>query len=454
MGIDTLPASDPRYAELANIRQYCVTKSPAFAGVALLPRYFIINPKDKTYGKEYGLTDGVSIYIGLPFFKESPKAQAFILMHEVLHVALRHPQRGKVLYDKRRREGKPWSAALYNYAVDAIVNFALRSSLRWTHTPNTGIVEFHNLLGAECLKDRPPHTWSAEVLFTYLIDKVIPTMIAEGCEGLDKDDSGGNVIDIESWISANVPKRAGKMRDIADPASEKIPEDSEIEQRNWERRAMRAAAGDTAGGVMRSILFDIKKTDTPWQHILRRFVSSAVMPVTEIKPSRPSKQNIILNAFVKSSNTDAKVPFLPTFQGKPGIRKIVVVADTSGSISDTMCTIFAREMQSLRNKVGCDITLITCDAAVHQIINIKAQDNLATILKNNAGLKGGGGTDFRPGVEAAENTKGAAVIVYLTDMQGPYPSTCRLPLLWASTSRVYKKPPCGVVTVLKLPDEG
>jgi predicted metal-dependent peptidase len=434
------PASD-FHKEMTNVRKYCITKSPGFAGVALLPQYHVVDPKDEQFGKEYGFTDGKSIYLGTRLFKESAKAQAFVLMHEVLHVALRHPQRGLALRKARVSRGLTWSSEVFNWAVDAIVNFSLDKTNSWTNKPDCGLVTFDKLLKADVLTAMPPHKWSAESLFKYLMDEVIQPQIDKGMK------------DATEWGKGNLPKDGQGMLDIEIPMEAGgVAEDTKEEARDWEGRVKRAAAGDRAGGVMKEILFDIPVTKTPWQHILRRFISDAVMPQTQIRPSRPSRQNIILEAFHQETNNTSLVPFSPAFRPKPGIRKIVVVVDTSGSIDDRMCEYFAGEIQSIRKRVGCDLTLITCDAEVHQTINIKAHESLHKVIKQAGGFKGRGGTDFVPGVTAAEKVTGAAVIVYLTDMCGPYPNRCRFPLLWASTNETYNKPPCGTVVVLKVPE--
>ena len=432
-------SKSPLQEDLDLIRKYCITKSPGFAGVALLPQYYIVDPKDPDVGEEFAFTDGRGIYMGEKFFKEAPKAQAFILIHEVMHVALRHPQRGLALKKKRLAAGLPWSSEVFNWAVDAIVNFGLQKISSWAQEPSVPLITFEKLLKPEVLQETPAHRWGAEKLFTYLMDEVIMPQVKMG--GLNGP---------SEWGDENLPKGKGKMMDIEMPLeSGGVEEDSPAEARNWEGRLKRAAAGDRAGGIMKEILFDIPTTKTPWRHILRRFVSDAVMPQTQVRPSKPSRHNIVLSAFNSANAIDHPVPFFPAFQPKPGIRNLVVVVDTSGSIDDTMCEYFAGEIQSMRSKLGCDLTIITCDTEVHQTIKVSAYDNLKNVIKQNQGFKGRGGTDFRPGVAAAEKCKGAAAIVYLTDMMGPYPERCSLPLLWASTSESYEKPPVGSVIVLK-----
>lgn len=439
MAICKVLNKSPDYQDLDLIRKYCITKSPGFAGVALLPQYYIVDSNDAKFGKQIAFTDGLGIYVCKKFFKESPKAQAFILIHEVMHVALRHPQRGLALRKNRLAAGLPWSSEVFNWAVDAIVNFGLKKINSWVQEPSIPLITFENLLKPEVLQATPAHRWSAEKLFTYLMDEVISPAIASGASK-EVSDCGKD----------NLPKNYDKFLDIEQPLdSNTVQEDTTAESRNWEGRLKRAAAGDRAGGIMREILFDIPVATTPWRHILRRFVSEAVMPQTQVRPSKPSKHNIAYSAFYANTANSNLVPFFPAYQPKPGIRKLVIVVDTSGSIDDAMCEYFASEIQSIRSKLGCDLTIITCDAEVHQTINVSAYDDLKKVIKANQGFKGNGGTDFRPGVAAAEKCKGAAAIIYLTDMMGPYPSKCSLPLLWASILSDYTKPPVGRVLVLK-----
>jgi predicted metal-dependent peptidase len=444
MAVKTLKPGHKLYADLDRVRKYCITKSPGFAGVALLPQYYIIDPKDES-GNEFGFTDGRGIWLGTRLFKESPKAQAFVLIHEVLHVALRHPQRGLALRKARRAAGLPWSSEVFNWAADAIVHFSMENLDSWVHKPDIGIIKFSNILPPEVLLARPAHKWNVESLFVHLMDNEIMPSIASG-KILRIEDFGNSLPrNGKGMLDIDLPEKPGDSSKNKDP----IKPDTREESRNWENRVKRAAAGDRPGGIMKEILFDIPVTRTPWRHILRKFISDAVMPITHAQPSRPSRHSIILDSFYKEMNSGHPIPFLPAFRPKPGIRKIVVVVDTSGSIDDTMCEYFAGEMQTIRKKLGCELTLITCDAEVHQSVDIRPFDNFHSTIKGIGGFKGRGGTDFVPGVAAAEKVPGAAVIVYLTDMAGPYPTSCRLPLLWASTSETYNIPPVGKVVVLR-----
>ncbi len=429
--------------QLIRVRKYCITKSPGFAGVALLPEYCIVDPKDPEFGSEYGFTDGRKIYLGTKLFKESPKAQAFVLIHEVLHVALRHPQRGLTLMKTRLLRGLPWSSEVYNWACDAIVNFSLENIMAWAHKPSVGLITFGSLFKHDpvLLTKKPAHQWGTEDLFRYLMDDVIMPKIKDG-----------SIPSETVWAKDNLPGSGQNMLDIVTPQSGNVKPDSKEEARDWKGRVTRAAAGDRPGGVMKEILFDVPQTRTPWRYLLRQFLSEAVMPHTQVRPTRPSRASLTLDSFHKNTGSNSITPFMPGYRQKEGIRKIVVVVDTSGSIDDELCEYFAGEIQTIRKNVGCDLMLLTCDTEVHQAIPVSAYDNFQSIIKANGGFKGRGGTDFRPAVEAAEKIPGAAVIIYLTDMQGPYPDRCHVPLIWASIMENFIRPPCGKVVIVRKDD--
>lgn len=70
-------------------------------------------------------TDGVYVYVNPSFFRGlgSDSQRAFLLAHEVSHIILRHPIRGKMYTDRGCfRGGKRWDAGLYNVAADYIIN--------------------------------------------------------------------------------------------------------------------------------------------------------------------------------------------------------------------------------------------------------------------------------------------------------------------------------------------
>jgi predicted metal-dependent peptidase len=386
------------------------------------------------------------VFYGKGFFMENAKAQAAISIHEVLHVGLRHCQRGKKIYDdKGGREfaGDQFDPYVWNLAVDAIVNMSTFSA-SWVSEPSCGVYHFKDLVPEEDLKQWPAHTWSGESLYFYLMQ--------QKKSGKGKGKTIQEIVDSVAKAMADIKNGTASaksiMGDVMADLHNTLPE-NEADARNWNARITRAAAGERAGGILRNALHDLPETPTPWEVHLRRMVTASVMPTTELTMYKPSRHMLSKTAYA-NGKSNLRVPFDPGVIPKKGIKTIVVCVDTSGSIGDDMLKRFCAEIQQIRNKVGARIVIISCDAQVHQVIDIPRHKTLVQAMTEvDWQLKGGGGTDFRPAVAEAEKIAGVACIVYLTDMMGPYPEKCTKPLIWAATCEPSEKPRCGKVIFLR-----
>ena len=78
-----------RKTELQTLARFCVTKSPGFAAIALWVPYRAVDDD-----KFVAYTNGREVVFGGKFWDYAPLERAFILCHEILHVALRHCPRG------------------------------------------------------------------------------------------------------------------------------------------------------------------------------------------------------------------------------------------------------------------------------------------------------------------------------------------------------------------------
>ena len=117
-----------RKTELQTLARFCVTKSPGFAAIALwVPYHATADPNFVAY------TDGRQVVFGDKFWDYAPLERAFILCHEILHVALRHCPRGF----KYARHSSA-HAHIWNIACDAIINHAL-DGMDWLQTPGDGV---------------------------------------------------------------------------------------------------------------------------------------------------------------------------------------------------------------------------------------------------------------------------------------------------------------------------
>ena len=112
-------------ADLTNSRRYIAalislqTKAPVHYSVLLATEVIW------TDAVGTAATDGIYVYISPEFFRglASDSQRAFLLAHEVSHIILRHPQRGKVYQDRGFfRPSVSFDHRLYNRAADYIIN--------------------------------------------------------------------------------------------------------------------------------------------------------------------------------------------------------------------------------------------------------------------------------------------------------------------------------------------
>ncbi len=100
------------------------------------------------------------------------------------------------------------------------------------------------------------------------------------------------------------------------------------------------------------------------------------------------------------------------------VPKVAVAIDTSGSMGAGELTSALREAAGVLAAVGAQVTLATCDAAVHGLQRVRS---VADVRKQ---LKGGGGTDFCPVFAAMDKAPGGRpdVLIFITDGGGPAPA--------------------------------
>jgi len=105
--------------------------------------------------------------------------------------------------------------------------------------------------------------------------------------------------------------------------------------------------------------------------------------------------------------------------------KVACVIDTSGSMSGDALSEALSEVQGVLKAVGANITLCICDAEVHGIKPI------ATIREARSMLKGGGGTAMEPALAAVEKLKDKpTVCIVVTDGYIDQPPEPSFSVIW------------------------
>jgi predicted metal-dependent peptidase len=146
-----------------------------------------------------------------------------------------------------------------------------------------------------------------------------------------------------------------------------------------------------------------------WRKLLRQFAQSSRSTFLKETIHRPSKR----------------------YGTSPGIRvrrkqRLLVAVDTSGSVSREEQTAFFEEIRFL-GRTGADITLLEFDEDIQKVYRYGGQ--------RPSFLLGGGGTNFLPVLEYANDKGPWDGAIIFTDGFAPIPRLgMRLPVLWAITA--------------------
>lgn len=163
--------------------------------------------------------------------------------------------------------------------------------------------------------------------------------------------------------------------------------------------------GSVPAGVQRWADGVLAPAVVPWNRVLRSMVRRALADVagrtqfTYTRPSRRSGGGIIF----------------PSMRG-PRL-KVAIVVDTSGSMSGADLRAALSEIKGVLKSAGLGgdrVTVLTCDAASGKAQRVRRAEDVT--------LTGGGGTDMRVGIAAAESVAPQAnVLLVLTDGWTPWP---------------------------------
>jgi predicted metal-dependent peptidase len=376
---------------------------PGLGGVALWVKF----ADEETPGL-IAQTDGVHVYAGPRYENFSSPERRFILLHELLHVALAHPARAQEM-EKRQPD---FDHRLHNIAADAIINAALDGVRGISPTP--GAVNLQQVLTAigrwpqQGSVGEVVRQWSSEALYHELKKQGeritgCPCYASAAKEGLD-------IVPAGSQQAANTGK-------------EPAPSDEET-IRAWESR-LKAARGFLSG-VLSRLARELPQVKTPWERILRDLLFRHAQRKRRPDPSRPARRWLALERDFKQ-HTGLDLPFeRATAAARTG--RIALAVDTSGSIDEKLLARFVAEIAAILERLEPRLLLIVCDAAVHQTFEFSGRAGAALLRRLE--FKGGGGTDFRPAITEATRWK-PDLLIYLTDLEGEAGSAPKYPVLWA-----------------------
>ena len=242
---------------------------------------------------------------------------------------------------------------------------------------------------------------------TWLYDPKYAGMSADQVYNLLPDHGGGGGSGQGAFDAMRRPKGAA-----ASPAAQ------EAKAQEWAVAVVQAAntarkAGKLPGSIERFVeqMLDNK---ADWRTLLRRFITER------------SREGYSWQKF--NRKLQASGIYMPGRYSEH-METLVVVTDDSGSISSKVLSAFSAEVVGAREAATPTKTIvISCDARVNHVDELEPGDPF------NVKCHGGGGTDFRPPFRWLEE-RGItpSCLVYLTDLEGPFPQHAPdYPVLWCS----------------------
>ncbi len=184
----------------------------------------------------------------------------------------------------------------------------------------------------------------------------------------------------------------------------------------WQERMAGAAqlaqqAGKLSGSLARLVDY-LLQPQLPWRMLLARYLTATARDdYSYMRPSR--REGSAIFPSLRSHHID-----------------VVVVIDTSGSVSATEMNEFLAEINAIKGQLQARIILLACDdhLAADAPWRYEAWEELALPRQ----FEGGGGTDFRPPfVWAASQDRSPDLLVYFTDAEGAFPAQePGYPVLW------------------------
>ncbi|MFN7222631.1 MAG: DUF2201 family putative metallopeptidase [Paracoccaceae bacterium] len=370
-------------------------------------------------------TDGTTIWYGPGFDLIALHEQAGLAAHHILHVALRHgPRMGAMA----QRLGGSFDETLYGLAADALVNQSLLAAHYALPRPAITLRDvLERVLGLPFGPDALAE-WDVDRLYLRLTEPGDAKRSGKGPSGGDGQSATLSPSESAHKLAVDLGFSPDLRRGAADDEN---PEGAD-EAAQWRQHLSRALeAGRIAGrgiGLIGHRIADIPQPRTPWEQVLRRLLTRALLAGSMPTHRRPARDWIAAEALARG--TGGPVPaFRPGTRRSVEVPRVALAVDASGSVEGNLLHRFLTEVAGVARRVNAEIRLIAFDDGVRWQVTldpVRWAPQIATL-----DWPRGGGTDFAPPLQMAQDI-GASVAVVLTDLDGPFGAAPRgLPVIWA-----------------------
>lgn len=338
--------------------------------------------------------DGVHLFFDPVFVMLSTRGEHRAdLCHEVLHLALMHLTRRKGRHPKR-----------WNRAID--------------YADNLIVVD-------EC--ELPLQKWACyDPRFKGMVAEKIYKILEEeeqqggGGGGKGKGQSGG-CPDCQNESDGDDGDGDGQGHVMDGHGEPKISEDEIVDK--VVRAAEQARSQGNLPASIDTLIRRLRKSKVDW----RKFIRGRALDYFNKKDYKPEIRSVVTGPIARAIGVRST---WISGLGSEETKILVVVIDTSGSVSKKLLMAFAAEVKGCMQLADKTI-IITADAAVHEIVEVSKFDDILKDLK----FRGGGGTDFRPAFDKLKEMHiTPEMMIYFTDAWGSFPEKKpNFPVVWALT---------------------
>jgi predicted metal-dependent peptidase len=361
-----------------------------YSGVMLMGKNAVIEDNVTAY------TNGVDKKYGREFISKLTDAELrALILHENLHVALKHIPRFK----KEFKDNAQAINVATDYAVnDVIMNLNDRDLCK---LPEGG------------LYDAKYHNWSVREIYEDLKKQQKQNKDSGNGESLGKTLDEHGFEDAQNMTDEEAKEMSGKID-----------------------KALREGGilAGRMGAKIPRVIGDMLEPKVDWREVLREFVSSATKGNDEYTWRKFNKRQMANDIYLPSMENES-------------IGELVVAIDTSGSIGSVELTEFASELASICSvSTPSKVRVLWWDTEVHgeQVFLPEHYDNIKDLLKP----QGGGGTMVSCVSEYLnkQRVEAEAVIVF-TDgyLESEITWNLKCPTLWLVTQNNNFVAPSGKV---------
>lgn len=240
---------------------------------------------------------------------------------------------------------------------------------------------------------------------------------------------------------------------------------SEEEQKEWKSRINQArmladqikrdtasnskSAGSGTNSMIREMGADAAPDMTNWKSKMRGIAKTILVRKSKRTTSVLPRRFISMSGEMR--RTGRQVPITPSYQFNDRVPGLVIINDTSASVTDESLPGFYQVWLSIQRQTGAQMEIVMADMQIQSAEMIDIRDPMKAIKKVK--FRGNGGTDFTEALQHADRPE-VGLIVYITDMCGSssYVPKNGAKVIWAVPKSLAvlgaEKPPFGTMVEL------